>query len=81
MPMTRGHLNDCLLMLELPHDWICNADRASMLEDHEELLEKSVSLKTQYNGNYTVLDAMVNNKNYQDFIRVITWIQDSMVRD
>ena len=78
---TRGHLNDCLLMLELPDGWIQNQDRASLLEDHQILVDKSMKEKFEYNGNYTVLDGMLNNKRYSHFLRVIQWLQLKLERD
>ncbi len=65
-------------MNELPNDLISDNDTGNMLDDQQLLLEESVKMRFQYNGNYNVLDTLLNNHKYEEFIKIVKFIQEKM---
>lgn len=76
---NRPHLNSCVTIENLPaHSRPPDLQR--QLDNHRRYLEaESVLSDVQYNGNYTVLDCLLNLKDYEYFGVVCAWIEAELL--
>ena len=75
---NRGHINDCQLVLDIQHDIINDNQVGIMLDDQHYLHNESMEKGFPYNGHYNILDALLNNQDYKEFMQIVTKINDHL---
>jgi hypothetical protein len=78
---NRSHLNSCATLDNLPAH-ARPPELSRLLTDHRRFLEvESADALVPYDGNYTVLDLLLNEKNYEYFACVTEWIETTLLSD